>query len=56
MDNVTVKIINRDTGEVVEAIFCGSVQEALKVERGININLNHRDYQTDIDFVGGSND
>lgn len=44
-----VKVIKDATGEVVEEIDAGeSMRRAEKIERGIQINLNHEEYSTSI--------
>lgn len=43
-----VKIVNRDTLEVVESLGPMPRSTALRVERGVNINLNHDDYFTKV--------
>jgi hypothetical protein len=45
-----VKIIETKTGKVVEEITVSSERSAEKVSRGVNINLNHRKYHTEIDL------
>ena len=46
MTTVTVKVIERLTGKVVELVECKSSREADRVERGMNININYHDYYT----------
>lgn len=43
-----VKVVNRDTLEVVESLGPMPHSSAVRVERGVNINLNHDDYFTKI--------
>ena len=44
-----VEIVNYENDEVVESIPCGtSERKAEKVDRGVNINLNHTEYFTRI--------
>lgn len=37
------------TNEVVDEIKCENKNRAEKVERGVNINLNHDEYYTEIE-------
>lgn len=46
-----VEIYDRDTKEVVETIECRSFDEAERVERGVNINLNRRQYRTRVNYI-----
>lgn len=46
MAKYTVQIIEKATKEVVEEIPANNVDQALRVERGVKINLNHKDYRT----------
>lgn len=41
---VNVEVVQRHTGEIVKALGPMSPRKADKVERGIEINLNHTDY------------
>ncbi len=41
-------LIFDNAGAEVARIPCGSAREAEKVKRGVNINLNHADYHTEI--------
>lgn len=43
-----VVVKERKTNIEVEAVECGSLEKALRVERGMNINLNREDYYTTI--------
>lgn len=43
-----VHIINSNTGEVVRKIPCANDRQAARVERGTNINLDHRNFFTKI--------
>jgi hypothetical protein len=46
MEKVYVEIVERKTGIVEERILCSS--DAEKVQKGVNINLNKKDYSTRI--------
>lgn len=47
--NYIVKVINDATGEVVKEIDAGeSMRRAEKIERGLQVNLNHEEYSTAI--------
>ena len=48
MKPFTVKVIEDDTGRTVHSIECETRRKAEQVERGININLNHELYSTEI--------
>lgn len=48
MEKYYVQVIKYDHEEVVEEIECGNVHKAEKVDIGININLNHDEYFTNI--------
>jgi hypothetical protein len=41
-----VEIVSYATGEVVKRLKASSERQAEKVDRGININLNHDEYYT----------
>lgn len=43
-----VHIINSNTGEVVRKIPCANDRQAARVERGVNINLDHENFHTKI--------
>jgi hypothetical protein len=43
-----VHIVSNETGEVLRIIEVGPYKEALEVERGVNINLNHDLYHTEV--------
>jgi len=43
-----VQIIKTDTREVVESFTPTSERQAERLEDGININLNHAEYQTQL--------
>ena len=43
-----IEIVETETGEVVETMEATSERTAEKIERGVNINLNHEDYHTRI--------
>lgn len=47
--SVIVKIIETETGKVVQEIPCKGEREAERVERGANINLNHEKFHTEIE-------
>ncbi len=47
--SVLVKIIETETGKVVQEIPCNGEREAERVERGANINLNHEKFHTEIE-------
>lgn len=51
-----VNIIDRETGETVEKIKCENQRKAEKVIRGVNINLNHERYMTEIVKLESRND
>lgn len=44
-----VKVIKSDTGEVVKTLEAVTERAAERVERGLNINMNHADYYTVIE-------
>ncbi|QEM43330.1 hypothetical protein CHOTACABRAS_276 [Bacillus phage Chotacabras] len=44
-----VVIIEIKTNTIVESIPCRNMREAERVERGVNINLNHSEYFTTIE-------
>lgn len=43
-----IEIVETETDEVVETMEATSERTAEKIERGVNINLNHEDYHTRI--------
>lgn len=43
-----VAIVAHDTEQTVKTLKAGSQREAEKLERGMNINLDHRFYYTEI--------
>ncbi len=43
-----VEIIERKTQKIIQSIPCVSVEQALKVERGLEINMNRKKYRTHI--------
>ena len=45
---VYVNIIEMNTEEVIKKLSCRSMREAIRVERGVNINLDHENYYTSI--------
>lgn len=46
-----VKVIQKNTQITVETLGPMSRTAAIRVERGVNINLNHDDYYTQIEGV-----
>lgn len=46
MKQILVQIIEYKTNEVVEEIKCKNQRDADRVDRGININLNHDEFYT----------
>ena len=44
-----IKVIKTDTGEVVKTLETVTERAAERIERGLNINLNHADYYTVIE-------
>lgn len=44
-----IKIKEHSTGETIEVISSASLHSAEKIDRGININLNHDKYYTEIE-------
>lgn len=48
-DTYKIKVIKADTGEVVKTLEAVTERAAERVERGLNINLNHADYHTVIE-------
>lgn len=47
-DTYKIKVIKADTGEVVKTLEAVTERAAERVERGLNINMNH-DYFTEIE-------
>jgi hypothetical protein len=45
-----VAIIHRKTKEVARVVPAYSLDDALRIERGVQINLNRRNYRTQIRF------
>jgi len=43
-----VEVVRYEDGNVVKRIECSSERNADKVDRGVNINLNHDEYYTRI--------
>jgi hypothetical protein len=43
-----VQIIEKKTKKVIHQIECHNERRAVKVERGVHINMNHEDYTTEI--------
>lgn len=48
-DTYKVKVIKTDTGEVVKTLEAVTERAAERIERGLNINMNHADYYTVIE-------
>jgi len=48
-DTYKIKVIKVDTGEVVKTFEAVTERAAVRVERGLNINMNHADYYTVIE-------
>ena len=48
-DTYKVKVIKADTGEVVKTLEAATERAAERIERGLNINMNHADYYTVIE-------
>jgi hypothetical protein len=46
-----VQVIETDTDKVVQQIECQSFRHAVQVEKGVNINLNHEAFHTEIHFA-----
>lgn len=46
-----IEIVETETNEVVQTIPGGSHRTAERIERGVNINLNHEKYHTRITGV-----
>jgi hypothetical protein len=46
--SVYVQIIEKKTKKVIKQIKCHSTRLAISVEGGVNIDLNHEDYETNI--------
>ena len=44
-----IKVIKADTGEVVKTLEAATECAAERIDRGLNINLNHADYYTMIE-------
>ena len=44
-----IKVIKADTGEVVKTLEAATERAAERIDRGLNINLNHADYYTMIE-------
>lgn len=43
-----IKIIEKETGEVVQEMKATSEREADRVKRGASINLNHADFKIEV--------
>jgi hypothetical protein len=50
-----IKIIELETGEVIETLEANNIRIAERIERGVNINLNHSKFYTKIEEVVGDN-
>ena len=48
-DTYKIKVIEADTGEVVKTLEAATERAAERIDRGLNINLNHADYYTMIE-------
>ena len=48
-DTYKIKVINTATGEVVKTFETVTERAAERIERGLNINMNHADYHTVIE-------
>ena len=48
-DTYKIKVIKTDTGEVVKTLEAATERAAERIDRGLNINLNHADYYTMIE-------
>ena len=48
-DTYKIKVIKADTGEVVKVMEAVTERAAERVERGLNINMNHADHYTVIE-------
>ena len=48
-DTYKVNVIKADTGEVVKTLEAATERAAERIERGLNINMNHTDYYTVIE-------
>lgn len=48
-DTYKIKVIKTDTGEVVKTFDAVTERAAERIERGLNINMNHADYHTVIE-------
>ena len=43
-----IEVVEYESGEVVSRMEASSEREAEKIDRGVNINLNHENYYTRI--------
>lgn len=48
-DTYKIKVIKAETGEIVKTLEAATERAAERVERGLNINMNHADYYTVIE-------
>ena len=48
-DTHKIKVIKTDTGEIVKTFEAVTERAAERMERGLNINMNHTDYHTVIE-------
>lgn len=48
-DTWNVRVIDARTLETVKTLEAGTQRAAERVERGLNINMNHDDYYTEIE-------
>ena len=53
-DTYKIKVIKADTDEVVKVMEAVTERAAERVERGLNINMNHADYYTVIEPPKGT--
>ena len=51
MQKTIVKVFEKRTDKVVKSIDCHTDREAQKVERGINININHDKFYTETEVI-----
>ena len=49
VDTYKINVIKTDTGEVVKTFETVTERAAERMERGLNININHADYYTVIE-------
>lgn len=51
MTKFKVKVINTETGEAVKTLEASSQRQAERLEDGLNINLNHARYHTEVEEI-----